>query len=452
MAHFWDSQGKHGRSSEKRRWSRQRGGEPLCRTNPCQEGQSQQHQRDVSVPASEAANLIVIQSEVFGVFKILFNVPAGANGRHHLWQGGCLWGKNEVVRFLVGIGEAAADEHPMASIIFPPMQHGYSRPVKQSGTLGAFTHREALPIKGSKPEGFYFTDLHASALTIKRQYSHRLITGNDQHIRVLMGFQPRTQIQIAAIDRISHHPGNGDSSLPEAFDHLDCQFWLRLEAHRFWNTSSAPAIAILTPVQGQIEFAINEGVPFGRHIREKDPHLTVLDLARRSTILEANAGRLLAPLGKAGFIDGQDGRLLAQLLKGVGTQVIAHTVSVPHGSSEQTLHPIGARFSSVFGQLPPIFALRVTQDALQVSQRPAERLWTSKAWSNAGMQTRKALEPATDIGGRRGLVNACDMVILLHLLLLSASALWFAVSHLQSVIFARRRGDFFTRFRSLLSS
>ena len=75
---------------------------------------------------------------------------------------------------------------------------------------------------GSKPVGFDFTDLHPLALPIKSQYSHRLITGNGQHIRVLMGFQPRTQVQIAALDRISDHPGNGNSSLPEAFDHLDC--------------------------------------------------------------------------------------------------------------------------------------------------------------------------------------------------------------------------------------
>jgi len=140
----------------------------------------------------EAADLIVIQSEVFGVFKILFNVPACANRLHHLWQGGSLRGKNEVVRFLVGIGEAATNEHPMAPIIFPSMQHGDASPVKKSGTLGSFTHREALPIVGSKPEGFDFTDLHPSALPIKSQYSHRLITGNGQHIRVLTGFQPRT--------------------------------------------------------------------------------------------------------------------------------------------------------------------------------------------------------------------------------------------------------------------
>jgi hypothetical protein len=94
----------------------------------------------------EAADLIVIQSDVFGVCKILFNVPACATGRNHLWQGGSLRGKNEGVRFLVGIGQAATNEQRVPPIIFPPMQYGYTSPVKKSGTLGAFPHREALPI------------------------------------------------------------------------------------------------------------------------------------------------------------------------------------------------------------------------------------------------------------------------------------------------------------------
>jgi hypothetical protein len=118
------------------------------------------------------------------------------------------------------------------------------------------------------------------------------------------------------------------------------------------------------------------------------------------------------------------------LLKGVGTQVIAHASGIPHGACEQTLHPIGACFSGMFGQLPPIFALRVTQDALQVRQRPAARLCTSKAWGNPGMQTKQGLDPATDIGGGRGLVSVCGMVILLHLLLLSEHTFWLAVLHL----------------------
>src|SRR5260370_20523257 len=109
----------------------------------------------------------------------------------------------------------------MAPIIFPAMQHGDSCPVKKSGTLGSFTHGKALPIVGTKPEGFDFTDLHPSALPVKSQDSHQLITGNSQHIRVLMGFQPRTQVQGAAIDRISYHPATGAMSLAEAFAHLD---------------------------------------------------------------------------------------------------------------------------------------------------------------------------------------------------------------------------------------
>src|SRR5258708_18954350 len=71
MAHFWDGQGEHGRASGKRKGSRRRGGETLRCTNPCQEGKSHQHQRDVSVPTDEATNFVMVQPQVFGVFKIL---------------------------------------------------------------------------------------------------------------------------------------------------------------------------------------------------------------------------------------------------------------------------------------------------------------------------------------------------------------------------------------------
>ena len=43
------------------------------------------------------------------------------------------------------------------------------------------------------------------------------------------------------------------------------------------ETCGSTLIPILTPVQGQIEFAINEAMSFGGHIREKDTDLTILD-------------------------------------------------------------------------------------------------------------------------------------------------------------------------------
>src|SRR5450755_322369 len=135
MAHFWDGQGEHGRASGKPRRGRWRGGETLRGTHPCQGGESHQHKRDVPVPASETADLIVIQSQIFAIFKILFDMPACANGRNHLWQRGPLWPKDEVVRFLVGISQAATNEQPMTLIIFPSMQNGNVRPVEEPGPL-----------------------------------------------------------------------------------------------------------------------------------------------------------------------------------------------------------------------------------------------------------------------------------------------------------------------------
>src|SRR5260221_13397161 len=100
-----------------------------------------------------------------------------------------------------------------------------------------------------------------------------------------MGFQPGAQVQIAFIDRISHDPANGQLRLPHAFEHLDSQFWLRPEAHRVWDTSGSTPLPILTPVQGEIEVAINEGMAFSRHLGEKHPHLTSLHLSSVHALL-----------------------------------------------------------------------------------------------------------------------------------------------------------------------
>ncbi len=86
---------------------------------------------------------------------------------------------------------------------------------------------------------------------------------------------------------------------------------------------------VLTPLEGQIEFAVNQGMAASRDIGEKDPDLTILDLASGPAILHGDTCRLVAPLGKTGFIDDQDGGLRAELLKRVGAQVIAHAVRIP---------------------------------------------------------------------------------------------------------------------------
>jgi hypothetical protein len=116
-----------------------------------------------------------------------------------------------------------------------------------------------------------------------------------------MCFQPIPQVQITTVDRISHDPGNGDLSLPNAFDHALGQFWLCLKVNRFWDACGSTPITILTPVQRQIEFAINQGMSFCCHIREKNSDLTILDPASGSAILQANTSRFFASAAESSF-------------------------------------------------------------------------------------------------------------------------------------------------------
>src|SRR6516162_1480877 len=114
----------------------------------------------MSVPAGETAHFVVVQAQIFGVFKIFLNMPPGATGLHHLLQRGALWGEHQVIALLLRISETAADEEEVAPISFPAMQDGYGLPVKEPGTFGALTHRETLPILLTEQEGFRCTHFH----------------------------------------------------------------------------------------------------------------------------------------------------------------------------------------------------------------------------------------------------------------------------------------------------
>src|SRR5947209_8495769 len=100
-----------------------------------------------------------------------------------------------------------------------------------------------------------------------------------------MSFEPGAQIQVAAIDRIGHHPGNGDLSCADALDHESGQFTLRLKMNRVRNPCLSTSLTIVCPWLGKIEFTIQQGVSLGTHVGEKHAHLRVLDLSAGSAIL-----------------------------------------------------------------------------------------------------------------------------------------------------------------------
>jgi hypothetical protein len=113
---------------------------------------------------------------------------------------------------------------------------------------------------------------------------------------------------------------------------------------------------------------------------------------------------------------------VAQLLQDVGPQIVSHQIGVPGCATQQTLHPIGSAFSSVFSQLPTIFTLDGTHDPLQIGQRSTTGFRADKAGSNAGMQAFEFLPPPPDFD--KGGLRFCwgDLLGVLHVFLLSHEA------------------------------
>jgi hypothetical protein len=124
-------------------------------------------------------------------------------------------------------------------------------------------------------------------------------------------------------------------------------------------------------------------------------------------------------LGKLLRINHQDGRLLAKLLQDVLAQIVTHQTRIPDRLPEQALHAIGSGFSGMLGQVPAIFALAATQQALQVRQNTTTRFWSDKARGNPRMQLGEQMCPVRNLSRGRLGSGKGDMLGLLHDLLLS---------------------------------
>jgi len=108
--HFGNGQGKDGRSAGSMRGDSPPGAGPLGSTNPCQVGMRQQDQCDVTIPPDPTSHLILIQAQIFTVFKILLHMPSRSDRLDQVLQCGSFGSEDEVVGFFLWIVNAAADE------------------------------------------------------------------------------------------------------------------------------------------------------------------------------------------------------------------------------------------------------------------------------------------------------------------------------------------------------
>jgi hypothetical protein len=124
---------------------------------------------------------VLIQSHILAGCKIFFNMKACSNGPDHLWKPASSWCEHERVALLFGISNAAADEQKVATIILPRVQHRHNGPVEEPGSLGAFAHRETLPILFVEYPCFDQGGFFSSA-TQRSLEGNRLMAGHGQHL------------------------------------------------------------------------------------------------------------------------------------------------------------------------------------------------------------------------------------------------------------------------------
>jgi len=225
MTHFWNGERKQG----KYRWVCMWQHDHECVSlfpcdNPSKISRCQQAKRDMAIPTDKTAHFVMVQSQVFAVLKIFFNMPSTPDGRHHLRKHCAFGGEDGVVGVLAGIIDASADEQKVALIILPAVQHGNLCPIEESWAFGPFTHRESVPRdlvwEKRLNQGCFF-----SSSPLRCLEGNWLIASNRHHVLILMGFEPASQVKVASIHGISDHPGDGNGRLVDSINHLCCQFW-----------------------------------------------------------------------------------------------------------------------------------------------------------------------------------------------------------------------------------
>src|SRR5712692_5308732 len=385
-----------------------------------QKGEGEQDEGDVTIPGREAAHLGTVQAKVFGGFKILLDVPASAAGFNHGGKRGAGRSEDQEKPEQRRIIATAADEEPVLAIVAALMEQGEACPVVQARAFAALAHREGLPEEGGPQQCWHGTRFQTATGAIGQREDDGFLAGNGQDVGEMATLETGSQVGIAPVDAIGDDPGDGYgwAGLQQAGEHEGGELGFGQEATSLRDAGLLAARAIGDPVGGEVEFAINEGMACGGDKAEKDADLAVFDLPGAAAPLGFDASGMSALFGKAGLIEGQDADLGAQMLDGIGPQVIAEQIGVPDRVGEQVLHAIGGGFASVFGELPTAFALHRAQQSFQIRQSALARLGAGETGSDALMQLHELLGPIDDLSKSRRHRKGCVMLRGLHAFLL----------------------------------
>src|SRR3954471_19016098 len=256
------------------------------RARHLQEGMRQQTEGDMPVPALPTPHFVLIEPDRLGALEALLDRPARSRHARQLRDRRLLRSKGPIEGHLRGIAERAAQQQPRRPVRRGVIRQAGTRPVVVARPLTTRPHHDPLPgLVWDLPDQGIDPHLHTAV-------PNHMRAGHGQDVRPLLAFQPTAQATVIAVDLIPRYPGRGHRRRKGARQHRLGHLALGSEANLQGDVRSLPARPVLSPDFGEIEGAIQKGLPVPAGVAQKDPDLTILDPASRTGILAGPPDRL----------------------------------------------------------------------------------------------------------------------------------------------------------------
>src|SRR5262249_27846181 len=157
-----------------------------------------------------------------------------------------------------------------------------------------------------------------------------------QHIAFTTRAQLPAKPRVAPQLIVTCHPAVRDLLAPQV-EHLQTLLGTRAIPH-LRHMAYLASVFVPSPLLGQRQAEIEQGMVLATNISHKDADLAVVDLAPVTTPLPFHPDRMSAPFGKAAGIESNDPIGLPQPLDHLPNQHARQRVMIPRGGADEVLH------------------------------------------------------------------------------------------------------------------
>jgi hypothetical protein len=336
-----------------------------------QQGEGPPRERDMARPPRPAAPLVVLPADCpLGGFAAALAGPARARHAHDCFPRGVVRGTDSRGRQRGGGADASPDQPPPV----PPGRQGFRQgppaPVLPAGPCGPVTGAEAGPALLRQRRQARFARPLVPIPPDVCLAQHRQPRG------LGLGFQPPPPPALMAVPTGPGVPLRRHAGRARTGPQLVGPRRLGGQAPVLGNARLPAALALIRPLQGHIEVAIQHGLPQPTGIAHKHADLTGLHLADCATLWAGTAGRRAAFFHQPGLVDAPHGVRGPKVLDNVGVQLVMHGRRLSVGPPQPGLAAIGRRLPTDFRPGPAVCALHRPEPVAPRGDRPFLRVHT----------------------------------------------------------------------------